>query len=145
MNDANRLQPVADIAKHAERSAARHHGDVVREYQKQRNQLDELIRYKNEYVKKFEEAGKTGLSIVQMRDYQLFIARLSQAIAQQQQQVQHGQQRSNESQQQWAGKRNHSKKIDKVVENRTRAYNQQQERREQRESDDRVNEVDSPA
>jgi len=137
MRSAKRLQPVARLARHSERDAARRHGNVLREYQQQQQQLDELIRYRNQYVENFQRAGKAGLSIVQLRDYQLFLSRLDQAIAQQNQQVQQRQQVSQQSQANWMEKRGKSKMIDKVVANRAEAERRQQEKREQRELEDR--------
>lgn len=137
MRNSRRLQPVANLARQNERGAARKHGDVLREFQKQQQQLDELIRYRNQYVENFQQAGKAGLSIVQLRDYQLFLGRLDQAIAQQRQQVQHGQQASLQSQANWLNKRGHSKMLDKVVANRAEEEQRAIDRREQRELEDR--------
>ena len=143
MRSSRRLQPVANLAKQGERSAARQHGDVLREFQQQQQQLEELIKYRNQYVEQFQQAGKAGLSIVQVRDYQLFLSRLDQAIAQQRQLVQQHQAASQQTQSNWMDKRGKSKMIDKVVENRELAEKQALEKREQREQEDRPNRVDA--
>ncbi len=143
MRSSRRLQPVANLAKQSERSAARQHGDVLREFQQQQQQLEELIKYRNQYVEQFQQAGKAGLSIVQVRDYQLFLSRLDQAIAQQRQLVQQHQAASQQTQSNWMDKRGKSKMIDKVVENRELAEKQALEKREQRELEDRPNRVDA--
>ncbi len=136
MRSSRRLQPVADIAKHSERHAARRHGDSLREHQEQQRQLDELIKYRDQYMDRFKQAGASGLSIVQMRDYQLFITRLDQAIAQQQQLVSTGEQQCQQSQANWIDKRGKSEMINKVVENRALTEQQRLDRREQKELDD---------
>ena len=143
MSSTKRLQPVADIAKQNERNAAKRHGDVLRESQQQQSQLDELIQYRDQYLERLHSAGQAGLSIVQMRDYQSFIARLNHAIAQQKQQVLNGQQMQDESRQMLTQKQNRTRMIDKVVESRSRAEQQRTQRREQREMDDRSHEVSS--
>lgn len=143
MSSTKRLQPVADIAKQNERNAAKRHGDVLREFQQQQSQLDELIQYRDQYLERLHSAGQAGLSIVQMRDYQSFIARLNHAIAQQKQQVLNGQQMQDESRQMLTQKQNRTRMIDKVVESRSRAEQQRTQRREQREMDDRSHEVSS--
>lgn len=143
MRSSRRLQPVANLAKQSERSAARQHGDVLREFQQQQQQLEELIKYRNQYVEQFQQAGKAGLSIVQVRDYQLFLSRLDQAIAQQRQLVQQHQAVSQQTQANWMDKRGKSKMLDKVVENRELAEKQTLEKREQRELEDRPGRVDA--
>ncbi len=137
MRSAKRLQPVANLAKHNERHAARQHGDVLREFQRHQQQLEELIKYRNQYFENFQQAGKAGLSIVQLRDYQLFLTRLDQAIAQQRQQVQQGQNAASRSQANWMDKRGRSRMIDKVVESRTQIEHHAAIKREQRELEDR--------
>ena len=143
MRSSRRLQPVANLAKQSERSAARQHGDVLREFQQQQQQLEELIKYRNQYVEQFQQAGKAGLSIVQVRDYQLFLSRLDQAIAQQRQLVQQHQAVSQQTQANWMDKRGKSKMLDKVVENRELVEKQTLEKREQRELEDRPGRVDA--
>ena len=143
MSNSNQLQPVANLARHNERSAARRHGDVQREFRQQQAQLEELIRYRNQYVENFQQAGKTGLSIVQLRDYQLFLARLDQAIAQQRQQVQQHHAETRQSQANWIDKRGKSKMLDKVVAGRVQQEQQAAEKREQRELEDRPHRADA--
>lgn len=137
MSRTNRLQPIAKISRQHERNAARLHGDVIRQADQQQKQLDELISYRNQYLKAFQSAGKSGISAIQMRDYRLFINRLDEAITQQQQSVTNGQQECEVSQENWMDKRNQSKMINKVVENRQQLEHQQREKREQRELEDR--------
>ena len=85
MRRSKKLQPVANLAKLNERSAAKLHGSVLRELQKQETQLDELINYRNQYLNAFKTASESGLSAIQMQDYRIFLQRLEDAIQQQQQ------------------------------------------------------------
>lgn len=136
MRGSKKLQPVANLAKLNERSAAKLHGSVLREQQKQEIQLDELINYRNQYLNAFKTAGESGLSAIQMQDYRIFLQRLDDAIQQQQQNVINGRQNTQTSQLKWTDTRNQSKMINKVVENRQQLENQQVEKREQRELED---------
>ena len=133
MRRSKKLQPVANLAKLNERNAAKLHGSVLRELEKQENQLDELINYRNQYLNAFKTASEAGLSAVQMQDYRIFLQRLDDAIQQQQQNVINGQQSTQSSQAKWMDTRNQSKMINKVVENRQQDENQQVKKREQRE------------
>ncbi len=137
MSSSKKLQPVANLAKLNERSAAKQHGSVMRELQKQENQLNELINYRNQYLDAFKTASEAGLSAIQMQDYRIFLQRLDDAIGQQQQNVNNGRQNTQASQTKWMDTRNKSKMINKVVENRQQLENQQVEKREQRELEDR--------
>ncbi len=137
MRRSKKLQPVANLAKQNERSAAKLHGSVLREQQKQENQLNELINYRNQYLNAFKTAGESGLSAIQMQDYRIFLQRLDDAIQQQQQNVNNGRQNTQSSKTKWMDTRNQSKMINKVVKNRQQHENQQVEKREQREIEDR--------
>ncbi len=137
MQNSKTLKPIANLANLSERSAAKVHGSVLRELQKQKNQLNELTNYRDQYLNAFKTAGKSGLSAVQMQDYRLFLQRLDNAILQQQEQVENGKQNTQLSQKKWMDKRNKSKMINKVVENRQQVENKIAEQREQRELEDR--------
>jgi flagellar FliJ protein len=132
-----RLQPIAKINRQEERNAARSHGETMQQAEQQQKQLNELINYRNHYLKDFQSAVKAGLAAIQMQDYRLFIKRLDEAIAQQQQYVVNGQQKCKASQDKWTDKRNRSKMIDKVVEKNEQVELKESERREQRELEDR--------
>lgn len=137
MKSSRRLGPIAKLARLRERDAARNLGDSIRQLDLQRKQLDELINYRDEYVTGFRAASEAGLSVVQLRDYQLFLNRLDSAIQQQQQQLDASRQNRELSQVEWQDKHGHSKIIDKVIENRRQAENRRQDELEQREQDDR--------
>lgn len=137
MARSKKLQPVADLAKQNENTAARNHGSVLRELQQHENQLNELLNYREQYLTALQTAGQTGLSAIQLQDYRLFLKRLDDAIKQQQQNVNNERQNCESSQNQWMDKRNRSKMINKVVKNRKKVEDQDLDKREQREQDDR--------
>ncbi len=137
MKSSRRLGPVAKLARQQERNAASHLGDTIRLAEQQQKQLDDLINYRDEYAAGYRQAGKAGLSCVQLRDYQLFLSRLDTAILQLQQQLVSSRQNCEQSQVEWQDKHGHSKMIDKVVEKRRQEENRRQDELEQREQDDR--------
>lgn len=136
MKKSSKLQPVAKISKQQEKNAARIHGDTLRQAEQQKKQLDELIDYRNQYLKAFQSVAESGLSAIQMRDYRLFISRLDMAIEQQRQYVAHGQKQCKDSHEKWIDKRSRRKMIDKVVESRQRIEKASSDRREQKELED---------
>lgn len=137
MTRSKKLQPVADLAKQNERTAARHHGTVLRELEQHENQLNELLNYRDQYLNALKTAGQTGLSAIQLQDYRLFLRRLDDAIKQQQLNVNTERQNCESSQNKWMDKRNRSKMINKVVNNRKKIEEQDAGKREQREIEDR--------
>lgn len=48
------------------------------------NRLQELLQYRVEYLRRFQKDAGVGLSGTRVRDYQTFLAKLDQAIRQQQ-------------------------------------------------------------
>jgi flagellar FliJ protein len=137
MKQSTKLQPIANIRKQQEENAGRLHGEAIREAEQQQSQLDELMKYRAEYINGFESVGKSGLSAIQAQEYRLFINRLDEAIAQQKLFVENGKSRCEASQQEWLDKRSKSKIINKVVEKRQHAERLQKVMSEQKELEDR--------
>ena len=126
------------VAEQREQNAACQLGGSIRQLEFQQKQLDELIAYRARSEQYYLAATQTGLSVARVRDYQIFLARLDNAITQQRQAVMGSSQDKEASQANWQGARGHSKMINKVVETRQQAERQQINSREQRESDDRA-------
>lgn len=144
MKTSQTLAPVVKVARHRERDAARQMGDRMRHFDQQKNQLQELVNYRKEYANSFIDATRTGLSAVQLREYQLFLGRLDIAIEQQKEQLENSRKNCEASQQQWRGADGRHKMINKVVKKRTQAEGLQQQDKEQRETDDRPHSNDKP-
>lgn len=137
MRNSQRMQPVARVAQSRERDAARRMGQDMQQLELTQLQLEQLIAYREQYAQGFQAAGKAGFSAAQMREYQLFISRLNDAIVHQRQQLIASRQISEKSSSSWRDSRSHSKKIDKVVEQRKSHERREINDREQREQDDR--------
>lgn len=141
MNSAKKLQPIEKIRKQQENNAGRQHGESIRLAEQQKAQLDELLSYRDQYSKAFHAACESGLSAIQLQEYKVFLSRLDDAIAQQTQQVNQGQQNCEQSRQQWIDKRNKRKMLSKVVENRQQTELNHKERCEQKSIEDRPQKV----
>jgi flagellar FliJ protein len=86
MKQRARLEPVHDIAESAERScAARLAGMEQRLREAQQREL-ELRRYRAEYQSALEARLLAGATVQNLRDYQVFLARLTAAVGAQQSQ-----------------------------------------------------------
>ena len=136
MKGSRKLKPVAQFAKQRERNAARHLGATMTQAQQHQKQLDDLIAYRQQYAQGFQSVGAAGVSVVRVRDYQLFLSRLDNAIEQQQQHLQNSQKDCEDSKASWQGAYGHSKMIDQVVASRNDFEKQKLNSSEQREMDD---------
>lgn len=141
MSSSEKLEPIAKIRKQQERNAGRLHGETLREAEKQQQQLDELINYRDQYAQNFKSASESGLSAIQLQEYRIFLTRLDDAVMQQKQFVINGQNKCEVSQKEWMSKRSKSKIIERAVENRELVESEKKERIEQKELEDRPHQI----
>lgn len=133
-----RLEPVQRLKRHHERDAARRLGEDQRALDAQRTQLDELLHYRQDYLQRYQQVLASGrLGGQPLQEYRVFLERLDQAIAQQRQAIERGEQACVRSRDLWLTTRTDVKVIDKVVERRRLSLEQERLKREQGESDER--------
>jgi flagellar export protein FliJ len=84
MKQRARLEPVHDIAESAERSCAARLAGMEQRLREAQQRETELRRYRAEYQGAFESRMQTGANVQSLRDYQVFLARLSAAAVAQQ-------------------------------------------------------------
>lgn len=130
------LQTVARLAANRERDAAREMAARRREMEGHARQLSELETYRGQYLRQFQAAGGQGLGVVQLQEYQRFLARLDDAISQQQQLLEASQLSYEESHRCWLRLRGEFKALGKIIERREQQAMRELERREQAEIDD---------
>jgi flagellar protein FliJ len=78
------LQPVGKLMNELERESALRVAGVQTRLNDAQHRRAELQRYLDEYRKMFAERAKAGMEVSGLRDYQTFIARLSEAVQAQQ-------------------------------------------------------------
>jgi flagellar FliJ protein len=81
---SKRLEPVGVLAEENERECAVQMASVQRRLADAERRCNELKRYLEEYRDMFRRRATAGMGVTGMRDYQTFIARLSEAVRQQQ-------------------------------------------------------------
>lgn len=84
MNRAKRMAPVQTLVDDTERKLATSLAAHERRVTESQNKLDELVRYRGEYEKQLTQRAAGGIAATDLRDYQVFLARLTEAIKQQQ-------------------------------------------------------------
>jgi flagellar protein FliJ len=80
---SKRLEPVGALAEEVERECAAEVASVLTRMAEAERRCIELKRYLGEYQDMFQRRASAGMRVTGMRDYQTFIARLSEAVRQQ--------------------------------------------------------------
>ena len=83
MTRADRLQPVQNLADDAERRLALRVVAVEKAQRDAETKLTDLERYAEDYQKQYKDRVGNGIGVMELRDYQAFLARLTEAIKQQ--------------------------------------------------------------
>lgn len=138
MSRRSQLDSVAHVTRERERTAARDLGDKRRRLDEEESRLRELREHRRRYHQDLKAAGSRGLGVRQLNEYQLFLSRLDQAIAQQEQMLTRCQQAYRRSQAAWMERRKEVKAIGKLVTRRARQADHRRNRQEQAENDDRA-------
>jgi flagellar FliJ protein len=134
-----RLEPVQRLKHFHERDAARRLGEDQRALDAQRSRLEELLRYREDYLARYQQVlAAGGLGGQPLQEYRVFLERLDQAIGQQRLNVERGEQACVQARDQWLATRTDVKVIDKVVEQSRQSIERQRMKREQGESDERA-------
>ncbi|MCC7464332.1 MAG: flagellar export protein FliJ [Gammaproteobacteria bacterium] len=133
-----RLEPVDRLVRGVERDCARRLAGAQQRLVDAGQRLAELERYREEYQQSFRARARSGLPARGLREFQVFIARLDEAIAQQRtlRQQLHAEHAREHSQWQHAAVR--SSAVGKVIERARSEERQVEDRRAQRELDERA-------
>ena len=141
MKKSKRFQSVIKVASAHERQAATALGDAQASLESQVARLEELLRYQEEYQLQFQRAGSLGVEARRIQDYRLFLDKLRQAIRQQQNMVEAAQRLVEERKQQWFRSRGKLKTYGNVMERFQTEERRQEDKREQKETDERAQRV----
>lgn len=138
MKRAKRLEPVQHIVDEAQKRLAMSVAAFEKRLLDGEKKLEELVRYKAEYEQGFQQRAAGGIGVMEMRDYQAFLARLAEAIKQQQALVSRARAEHDAERVKWQEALKRSKALGHVVERWQAEERHVTERREQRESDERA-------
>jgi flagellar FliJ protein len=130
------MRPVHRIAENNEKIAGRRAMESEQALAAQEARLRELRDYRDQYARRFESAG--CLDAFRMHDYRTFLARLNDAIQQQQQVVEQVRSRHRQTQEEWLASRTHTQAVDKLIQRFREEERVSERRREQRVSDERA-------
>lgn len=138
MSRAKRLQPVQDLVDDAEKRLAQSVAGFERRVSEAEAKLVELERYRGEYERQFSVRAAQGIGVTDLRDYQAFLARLGDAIRQQNGVVQRARHERDAERLRWQDVAKRAKALDHVVGQWQAEERRTLDRREQRDSDERA-------
>ncbi len=137
MVKSKRFEPIANLARDSEREAAKALGSALKNLQDQVDQLDNLMRYQEDYNQRLNYSASMGISAQELNEYIEFLSKLATAIEGQEQAVEQAKQALQEKKLFWFSKRGRSKALDSVLERYVQDEAKQLDKREQHELDDR--------
>ncbi len=137
MSPSKRFQPVQRIAVSREQKAARALGESRKALQEQERRLEELRTYHREYLERFQGASASGISAAQLHEYRAFLAKLEQAIREQERQLEQSRQQCSGRKAEWQETHQRTQALGKVMERFHSEERRLQESRDQKELDDR--------
>ena len=137
MSPKQRLQMVQRVTDEKERQQARRLAQSRARVAQCEAKLKELQGYEAGYVRDFDARAAVGIRGAGIREFQAFLAKLAEAIRQQEQLLEKAKSDSEADRTHWQGAAQRSQIMDKVVERYTARDSKARDQREQRESDDR--------
>ena len=136
MKKSQRITPIKNLAKNAESKAAQQLGQSQQALQQEQNRLNDLITYRQEYIQRFNDSGKVGMTGSQLQQYQNFINQLDVAIGQQQQRINDITAQCQQDRDNWQQRHNRTQALDKTIQRFQTQERHQQNKKEQREVED---------
>lgn len=136
MTRAFPLQTLLDLSQLRLDEAARKLGELIAGEQEASRRHGLLVQYREEYRIRFVAAAQDGLSPGQWRNYATFLARLDEAINQANSAMNQTKQQTAAGQQEWVNKRGRVKAFDTLSDRHQSRVAYQDQRQEQKASDD---------
>ena len=112
MTQAFSLQPLLDLMQTRADEATRKLGQLIAAEQSQRSRLQMLEQYRDEYAQRMLEATADGITRLILLNYQAFLARIDEAIAQQRTAVENSERSTKAGKDQWQDQNKQLKAID---------------------------------
>jgi len=130
------LQSLLDLSNVRMDDAAGKLGQLLASEQEVEKTFALLEQYREEYEARFRQAAQNGLTREEWGNYQSFLVRLDEAIAQQRALVEASKQRTVDGQKEWLDKRNRVKAFDTLSQRHKAGEVRSEAKTEQRDQDE---------
>ena len=138
MTRSERLAPVQRVLGQTEQQRARDLGEARQLLVAAETKLQDLQQYRQDYERVFQQRATTGQSVMALRDFQVFLARLDQAIQQQGQIAEAARGDVAGRTTRWQSAARQVKAVDSVVGRWQGEERRADDRREQKDTDERA-------
>lgn len=135
MTRSERIQPIKDIADTRERNAGAVVAEAERALRDREQQLGQLKKYLDEYVRK-NTPGLGAVDPVRLGNYRAFLVRLTEAVRAQEQLVEQAGREYERKREDWRVQHIEAAALGRAVERMQLHERTEQDRREQKESDE---------
>lgn len=130
------LQTVLELMQERADEATRNLARLIASEKDAKARLELLLGYRDEYAGRFQEAAKNGLTQLEWRNFQQFLARVDEAIEQQRQTVAMREQNTATGQRQWKEQRKKLKAFDTLSARHFASENAREVKRDQKLQDE---------
>ncbi len=137
MKKSKRFIPLAKIAANKELVTAKALGEVNNNLKNQKNKLNSLLQYREEYVLSFKQHGKKGMDGSQLHTYQKFLENIDNALNQQRGLIAAAESACEKQQQSWKAQHTKTKIMDNVIEKYQKDELHDENKQEQKDNDER--------
>jgi flagellar protein FliJ len=138
MKRSKRLEPVSELAEEEERECALQVAGLQKRLEDAQKRDAELKRYLVEYQSMFQQRAAAGMGVAGLRDYQTFLARLTDAVRQQDSVVSQIEADCARARVKWLEAAARKNAVSKVIESARSEDQKLEERRSQKESDEQA-------
>jgi flagellar protein FliJ len=138
MSRVTRMQPVQNVVDRAEQQRVEQLAQSERRVTECEAKLSELTKYESDYRANYQKRALDGMNSLELRDYQMFLVRLSEAIKQQARIVQNAKSERDACRKRWQDAAVRAKAVEHVIDKWQAEERQGMDRREQRDSDERA-------
>ncbi|MEJ2608578.1 MAG: flagellar export protein FliJ [Candidatus Thiodiazotropha sp.] len=136
MSPSKRLSPVQRVAHSKEQNAARSMGQARKSLEQEEVKLQQLKQYHQEYLVRFQQMAGEGMNASQLQEYRAFLAKLDEAIQQQEKVVAASMVNHSSSKNNWKHKHTRTQALNKVVDRYREKEQKSANQQEQKESDE---------
>lgn len=130
------LQPLLELMQTRTDEATRTLGKLIAAEQSQRSRLQMLEQYREEYAQRLRESIAQGITRLVMLNYQDFLARIDEAIAQQRLAVENSERSTKAGQEEWKAQNKQLKAIDTLSQRHDARERQRENKIEQKLQDE---------
>jgi len=130
------LQPLLELMQTRTDEATRTLGKLIAAEQSQRSRLQMLEQYREEYAQRLRESIAQGITRLVMLNYQDFLARIDEAIAQQKLAVENSERSTKAGQEEWKAQNKQLKAIDTLSQRHDARERQRENKIEQKLQDE---------